>query len=95
MLLVDKQRAWEPQVLADTLAQDKNITVYTAWLRGDKAEQINPDSKDLLDLQKRFYDVIILGDITPQQLEAASPGAAAKIEEMVAERGAGFFKQKK
>ena len=91
VLLVDKQRAWEPQVLADTLAQDKNITVYTAWLRGDKAEQINPDSKDLLDLQKRFYDVIILGDITPQQLEAASPGAAAKIEEMVAERGAGFL----
>jgi uncharacterized membrane protein len=45
----------------------------------------------LLDLQKRFYDVIILGDITPQQLEAASPGAATKIEEMVAERGAGFL----
>jgi uncharacterized membrane protein len=91
VLLVDKQRAWEPQIVADTLALDRNITVYTAWLRGDRADQGNPENRDLLDLQKRFYDVIILGDITPQQLESASPGAAAKMEEMVAERGAGFL----
>lgn len=91
VLLVDKQRAWEPQVIADTLSQDRNITVYTAWLRGDRADQGNPENRDLLDLQKRFYDVIILGDVTPQQLESASPGAAARIEEMVAERGAGFL----
>ena len=91
ILLVDKQRAWEPQVLADTLARDPNISIYTVWLRDDNGARVGGADADLLDLQKRFYDVVILGDVTPAQLEAASPGAATRIEEMVAERGAGLL----
>jgi uncharacterized membrane protein len=86
VLVLDKPRAFEPQSIIDTLARDQVISVYPVWLRGN-----GPAGRDLLELDQRNYDVVIIGDITPQQLEAASPGAAKKIEEMVALKGAGLL----
>ena len=86
VLVLDKPRAFEPQSIIDTMARDPAISVYPVWLRGK-----GPAGRDLLELDQRSYDVVVIGDITPEQLEAASPGAAKKIEEMVALRGAGLL----
>src|SRR5207302_128345 len=36
VLLVDKPRAWEPQLLCEALRKDARIRLYTGWLRGDE-----------------------------------------------------------
>lgn len=86
VLVLDKPRAFEPQSIIDTLARDPVISVYPVWLRG-----AGPAGRDLLELGQRHYDVVVIGDITPAQLEAASPGSARKIEEMVALKGTGLL----
>ncbi len=35
MLLIDKERAWEPQLIYDALARDPRIQVKPLWLRGN------------------------------------------------------------
>lgn len=86
ILVLDKPRAFEPQSIIDTLARDPVVSVYPVWLRG-----AGPAGRDLLELDQRHYDIVVIGDITPAQLEGASPGAAKKIEEMVALRGSGLL----
>ena len=34
VLLIDKERAWEPQMIYDALARDPRIQVKPLWLRG-------------------------------------------------------------
>ena len=88
VLLVDKQRGFEPQKICDAL-QDRRIRLHTVWLRGDKPLDVNVG--DLFQFDKQQYDVIIIGDVTANQIRAVNPNALNEIEKLVGERGAGFM----
>jgi uncharacterized membrane protein len=85
VLLVDRQRAHEPQFLCDALAVDPRIRITPVWVRGGKP---TASSSRLLDEQP--FDVILLGDVTADQLRSIDADAPAKIEKQVA-RGAGLM----
>ncbi|MFO0930823.1 MAG: hypothetical protein U0736_27955 [Gemmataceae bacterium] len=84
VLLVDRQRAFEPQLICDALAQDARIRVTPVWVRGGTR------GARLLNLDEQPFDVIILGDVTAEALRSIDPDALTKIERQVA-RGAGLM----
>jgi uncharacterized membrane protein len=90
VLLVDKPRYPEPQLLWDALHEDPRIRVYAAWLRGGGAG-LKPDQADLLQFAKQHYDVIVLGDLTAGRLEEANRNALAAIFQLVNEKGSGLL----
>ncbi|MFO0840982.1 MAG: hypothetical protein U0797_01105 [Gemmataceae bacterium] len=83
VLLVDRSRAFEPQLICDALSADPRIRVTPVWVRGGRAPRLR-----LLDEQP--FDVILLGDVTLAQLRSLDPDAPAKIRKQV-ERGAGLM----
>ncbi len=86
VLLVDRQRAFEPQFICDALAQDPRIRVTPVWVRGGRA----PQGARLRLLDEQPFDVILLGDVTAEQLRSLDDQAVEKIEKQVA-RGAGLM----
>ena len=70
VLLIDKERAWEPQLIYDALAHDSRIQVKPLWLRG--SAPIAGDTGKLFDFDKQKYDVIIIGDVTAAQMRACT-----------------------
>jgi uncharacterized membrane protein len=88
VLLVDRARAFEPQFICDALAGDPRIRVTPVWVRGGKPVPAEAGKPTLLDEQP--YDVIILGDVTAEQVRAIQPDALTKIEKLVA-RGSGLM----
>jgi uncharacterized membrane protein len=88
VLLVDKQRAWEPQMICDALTSDPRIRVTPVWLRGGNL--IDANNGDLFQFDRQPYDVIILGDVTAAQMKAVGPQSLDAIENLVS-RGAGFL----
>ena len=88
VLLIDKERAWEPQLIYDALARDPRIYVKPLWLRGNAP--IAGDAGKLFDFDKQKYDVIIVGDVTAAQLRALQPNVLEQIRDQV-DRGAGFL----
>jgi uncharacterized membrane protein len=89
VLLVDKERVWEPQMICDALRLDPRIHLYPAWLRGDQA--LTPVQVDLFQFAKRRYDVILLGDVTSDRLREGNPDALAAIYRLVDEKGSGLL----
>jgi uncharacterized membrane protein len=88
VLLVDKQRAWEPQMICDALTRDPRIRVTPVWLRGGNL--IDANNGDLFQFDRQPYDVIVLGDVTAAQMKAVSPQSLSAIENLVS-RGSGFL----
>lgn len=88
VLLVDQPRFPEPQFIADALAADPRIRLYTAWLRNGEPA---PADIDLLQLEKQRYDAIILGDVSARRLVGNNPAVLAKIDELVRDKGTGFM----
>ncbi len=88
VLLIDKERAWEPQLIYDALAADPRIQVKPLWIRGGTPS--GGDAKSLFDFDKQKYDVIIIGDVTAGQLRALQPDVLDQIERQV-NNGAGFL----
>jgi uncharacterized membrane protein len=88
VLLVDKQRAMEPQFICDALTKDPRIRVTPVWLRG--GQTIDANSGDLFHFDKQPYDVVILGDVTAAQMRAVHPQALEAIEHLIS-RGAGLL----
>ena len=88
VLLIDKERAWEPQLIYDALARDPRIQVKPLWLRGNGA--IDPNAAKLFDFDQQKYDVIIVGDVTAAQMKAIQPDVLEQMERQVS-RGAGFL----
>jgi uncharacterized membrane protein len=88
VLLVDKYRFPEPQMICDALSAESRIRVYPVWMRanGDVAGQ----GDGLFQFDKQKYDVIILGDVSPRQMLAANRNSLNEIKQLV-ERGAGFM----
>jgi uncharacterized membrane protein len=88
VLLVDRIRTWEPQMLKDVLVRDPRVILHTVWLSGESP--LPDDKSDLLQIDKHRYDVILLGDVTAAQLTAANPRALDEIARQV-EQGAGLL----
>jgi uncharacterized membrane protein len=87
VLLVDKPRAHEPGSIIDALARDPRIHLYPVWMRGDRPAA---GAGDLFRFDQQQYDVIILGDVTADQVKAVSPDAPARLERLVS-KGAGLM----
>ena len=87
VLLVDRQRE-EATKIFDAL-QDRRIRVNTVWMRSNRP--VDPNIGDLFQFADQQYDVIILGDVTAEQLRAVNPKALDEIEKLVGEKGAGFM----
>jgi uncharacterized membrane protein len=87
VLLVDKQRE-EATKIFDAL-QDRRIRVNTVWIRSNRP--VDPNVGDLFQFAEQQYDVIILGDVTAEQMRAVNPKALEEIEKLVGEKGAGFM----
>jgi uncharacterized membrane protein len=87
VLLVDKQRQ-EPLAICDAL-EDRRITLHKVWLRGDRP--IDANVGDLFQFDRQQYDAIILGDVTPAQMQAVNPHALDEIEKLVRDKGAGLI----
>ena len=88
VLLVDKPRAFEPAAVADALAVDPRVRVYTVWLGGDRPTAAR--AGDLFRFDTQQYDVVLLGDVSAAQVEAVRPGAVAAIAGLV-DKGAGLM----
>ncbi len=89
VLLIDRQRAGEPQSIIDALYPDRErITINAVWLRGSKP--LDADAARLFDFANKQYDVIILGDVTADQVRSIDPQAFASIEKQV-DNGAGLL----
>jgi len=94
VLLVDKLRFPEPQRIWDALSDYRSIRVYPVWHASD-----TPAKEDLLQLDKRHYDVIILGDLSIRRLQHLDPNRpetgegslVAEIAKQVKDRGAGLL----
>ena len=94
VLLVDKLRSPEPQRICDALKEYRSIRLYPAWHVSD-----TPAKEDLLQLDKRHYDVIILGDLSVRRLRHLDPlrpetgegSLLGEIAKQVKERGAGLM----
>jgi uncharacterized membrane protein len=88
VLLVDKPRFPEPQLIYDALSPDPRLRVDVVWLRTDEASR---DEADLFQFDKQRYDAIILGDLSARRLTAANPRAIAQIKDAISKRGAGLL----
>jgi uncharacterized membrane protein len=89
VLLVDRQRAFEPAFICDALAEDPRIRVTAVWLRGGKPLP-GTEAARLFSGKEQPYDVIILGEVTIDQLNGIDPQAVKRIVELV-NRGAGLM----
>lgn len=87
VLLVDRQRAGEPQLIFDDLKSDPRVRPRVVWL--GKAGAFDPAAKDLFNFAQQKYDVIILGDVTAAQMRAVNPSALDEIVRLV-DGGAGL-----
>ncbi len=77
VLLIDRPRAWEPQMLYDVLRSDARINARVVWLGGNQ-----PVEADVFQFSQK-YDVIILGDVSAKQIDAAQPNAVKEIAKLV------------
>lgn len=82
VLLVDRSRP-EAVSIYDALASAR-VQVTPVWWRG------RAGGRNLLKLDSQKYDAIILGDVTPGDLEQMEAGALEKIEQQLA-RGTGLL----
>jgi uncharacterized membrane protein len=96
VLLVDRLRDGEPQHIYDALKTEKRVSVRVLWVGGDPT----PAARDLLRFEQQKYDVIILGDVSPEDLLRIRPkvpnedvGAIEALAKAVTdgERGAGLL----
>ncbi len=85
VLYVDKRRE-ERAFLLDALASDPRIRVDRVTLGGGA-----PAEGGLFHLGDHAYDVIILGDVTADEVRRADAGATATIKRLVQEKGAGVM----
>lgn len=83
-------RDGEPQMIARLLGKNPRFHVFQAWFGVNDAP--DPTRQDLLNFSKQPYDVIILGDVTPEQIRQATgdPKIFATMRDLVV-RGTGLL----
>jgi uncharacterized membrane protein len=80
VLYVDKRRE-EGHFILEALASDPRMRVDRVIIGGGAAP--GPAEPDLFHFKDRAYDVIVIGDVTADEVRRASPQAAAKIKDDV------------
>jgi uncharacterized membrane protein len=85
VLLVDRIRL-EQKFIRRALESDPRFRVFASWRVGEVA----PAGVDLFEFDKRQYDVIILGDLTPRLL-TSDDRVLDQISELVKEKGVGLL----
>jgi uncharacterized membrane protein len=80
VLLIDKRRDGEPQAIYDALKKQESITPRTLWVGGGTPTE---PAKKLLDLETEKYDVVIIGDVSPDQLRAIRKDVIEVLARMV------------
>jgi uncharacterized membrane protein len=86
VLLADRPRDGEPQLIYEALRGDARIRVDRIWVGGAPSAA----ARRLFQFQEQPYDVILLGDVSAGQLRAIDPDALKKIERLVG-GGAGLM----
>lgn len=90
VLVVERQERFpEVQQMLPVLEKSSRINVYRVYLRG-KVE-LAQGQTDLLDLERRPYDVLILGEVTANQLMDADPRILDRIADRVENQGMGLL----
>jgi uncharacterized membrane protein len=85
-----KYRAWEPKFLRQALTQGERISLDEAvWLEVERPPARQAEWVQKLD--KELYDVIILGDISPNRLSGGDPAVLERIKQLVLEKGTGLM----
>jgi uncharacterized membrane protein len=88
VLLVDRLRYPEPQRICDALGPDPRIRLYSAWLRKDKPTL---EEEKFFQFEQQRYDVIILGDVSPERLAGGNRAIFDTIKKLVVENGTGLM----
>jgi len=87
ILVVDRYR-YEYAFLLDALASDPRIDVRKVDLQTDDG---GASVRQAFDFDEQAYDVLILGNITANQIRAVDPTLPQKIAERVLKKGMGFM----
>ncbi len=92
LLIIDRLR-WEETRLRDVLRSEKRFDVNEVIRQSDGA--VSPGAEELLDLEAQAYDVIIIGNISPDQLTfrrgSRNINVLDKIRERVLKNGMGLM----
>jgi hypothetical protein len=86
VLMVDRQRAGEPQLIYDALRSDPRIRLRMVWL-GSAGPVNRKTAEDLFRFDKEKYDVILLGDVKAEQLTAVNKEALKQIAGLLNQGG--------
>jgi uncharacterized membrane protein len=89
VLYVDRLRAFEFKQTKMALEGDLRIRLHEVIFR-NAAEMPEP-GQDLYKFGERFYDAIIIGDVTPGQLRSGGPDAEDTIKRLVETKGVGLM----
>jgi uncharacterized membrane protein len=89
ILWVEGKRRWESKFAIDSLANDPRFRLYYAVRLND--DKPGSDMASWFDLDKRHYDVIVIGDITAKRLAAGDPDLFRKISIQIVENGTGLL----
>lgn len=88
VLVIDQLRT-ERIVLLRALAREKRFDVY------EVVRQVNTKpseaERDLLDLEKHAFDVVIIGNVPAAELEAAVPGFWRRLADLIQKKGIGVM----
>jgi uncharacterized membrane protein len=84
-----KYRAWEPKFIRQVLSEDPRIRLDEAVLLN--VERPPDGEADWFQLDKLRYDVIIIGDISPNRLSGGDDKVLEKIKQLVEEKGTGLM----
>jgi hypothetical protein len=88
VLVIDRLR-WEETRLRDALRVEKRFDVYEV-IRQTTASA-TPDERQLLDLDNQAYDVVVIGNVSYDQLTSADPDLPRKIADRVTKTGMGLM----
>jgi uncharacterized membrane protein len=84
-----KYRAFEPKFIRWVLSEDPRINLDEAVLLN--VERPPEGEADWFQLDKQRYDVIIIGDISPNRLSGGDNAVLEKIKGLVEEKGTGLL----
>ncbi|OAI40480.1 hypothetical protein AYO40_00670 [Planctomycetaceae bacterium SCGC AG-212-D15] len=85
VLLVDQTRV-EQSYIRQALQSDRRFRVYMSFREGNKV----PGGKDPFDYEKRQYDVILIGDVSPGRF-AAEPEVLEQTAKLITDKGVGLL----
>jgi hypothetical protein len=88
LLVIDRLR-WEETRLRDALRTDKRFDVNEVIRQSDLPP--TAAEREFLDLEAQAYDVIIIGNVTADQLRQADPTILDKIAQRVKKNGMGLM----